>query len=52
VFDSTSGSGPLIADLNPAVVGGNYDFGDTQFSNGLTILTSGTTPGAITVTWD
>lgn len=52
VFDNSAGSGAMIADLNPPIVGGNYDFGlEAGFSNGLTFLSSGTTPGVITVTW-
>lgn len=53
VFDSATGSGQLIADLNPPTVGGNFDFGeDANTTNGFTVVTSGTTPGVVTVTYD
>lgn len=48
VYDSTSGSGNVIAGIAATVQTFHYD---TAFANGLTIVTAGTTPGDLTVTY-
>lgn len=52
VFDSATGSGALVADLNPPTVGGQFDFGGAELANGFTVVTSGTTPGVATITYE
>ena len=54
IFDSVSGSGTAIgggtAAFTVPVAGTNLNY-DCGFSNGLTIVTAGTTPGSVTVAW-
>lgn len=47
IYDNASGSGTVIGIENPFTTG-TIEY-DVQFVNGLTIITSGTTPGDITV---
>lgn len=49
VYDSTTGSGAVIAALTPGSIG-TLEF-DAIFVNGLTLVTSGTTAGDLTVIW-
>ncbi len=47
VYDSTSGSGTKLATITPSLVG-SLEY-DVEFTTGLTVVTSGTTAGDITV---
>lgn len=49
VYDNTAGSGTLLASFNPTAMG--YIACDLQYSQGLTVVTSGTTPGKLTVVY-
>lgn len=50
MYDNTAGSGSLIGTLTSPVSGGQYEY-HASLSNGLTIVTSGTTAGDITVVY-
>src|ERR1700730_10992417 len=53
-FDNTAGSGTAIVGATAVTVpaaGTTIDFKDVLFNTGLTVVTAGTTPGEITVTW-
>jgi hypothetical protein len=50
VYDNTAGSGTKIATITATVVG-DLDYG-IEFATGLTIVTSGTTPGDLTVVYE
>lgn len=52
IYDNTAGSGSTVATISPETAGGgNFDY-DAGLSNGLTVVTSGTTAGDITVVYD
>lgn len=50
IFDNTSCAGTKIGTVNSAAVPVTLFF-DVQFSTGLCVLTAGTTPGDLTVSW-
>ena len=50
IYDNTAGSGTVIGVINDAGMAGSYTY-DLAFATGLTIVTSGTTPPDITVTY-
>jgi hypothetical protein len=54
IFDNTAGSGTAIVGATAVTVpaaGTAIDFKDVLFNTGLTVVTAGTTPGEITITW-
>ncbi len=51
VYDNTAGSGTKIATISAGTTSVNLEF-DARFATGLTIVTSGTTPGNITVIYE
>ena len=54
MFDNTVGSGTAIFGASAVTVpasGTTIDFKDVMFNTGLTVVTAGTTPGEITITW-
>jgi hypothetical protein len=54
IVDNTVGSGTAIVGATAVTVpaaGTTIDFKDVLFNTGLTVVTAGTTPGEITITW-
>lgn len=51
IYDNTAGSGATVATLSPETAGGGDFEYETSLSNGLTVVTSGTTAGDITVVY-
>lgn len=50
VYDNNAGSGTKIGTITGPIAGGNYIY-DVDCANGLTIVTTGATPGDITVSF-